>query len=512
MNTPSVLRSLSLAVVLASVASVAVGCGPSPAYEEPRTPRAPVTYAASGDQEPLTSEQLAAANEQRQAQGGGDIAVGNDSDDEYADTDPSALTEFKPALDGHGEWVDDPTYGTIWVPASAEVGSDFVPYSTAGHWTYDEAQDYVWVSDYSWGWAPFHYGRWVRVNHHGWAWIPGRRYAGAWVTWRVGDPGYEYVGWAPMGPDWYWYNGYAVGWTFGYTPYWGYCHRDYLWTPGYGGYYYGGYSPRAHDIESHTHPYSAPPAGRGSDRYAASPSVGGGGRVAASPRVGPSPASLGVKADRVLAPPIGHDAGLARAQLLAQPRTAVVAGAAAPVQTRRRPLDRDLLVTDPSRAPGAGAGLGGAHVDATARAPQYQPNGGGARSSSIASPTARPFSTSPTMTQGSTQPTLRTSPAFPSQPASRPMPVYTPSPSQPTFRSAPQPSQPSQPSQRPVFRPSPSPSQPTFRAAPSQPTFRPSPSAPASRPSTPSFRPSAPSAPVSHPSNSVRSPSTPRRR
>jgi hypothetical protein len=137
----------------------------------------------------------------------GDVAIGV-ATDEYADADPSALSEFRATLDPHGDWIDDPSYGTVWVPHTAVVGADFVPYSTAGHWVYDT--DYVWVSDYSWGWAPFHYGRWVRTSHRGWAWIPGRVYRGAWVEWRTGPVGYGYVGWAPLAPSWYWYGGAAV--------------------------------------------------------------------------------------------------------------------------------------------------------------------------------------------------------------------------------------------------------------------------------------------------------------
>ena len=38
--------------------------------------------------------------------------------DTYEDTDPSALTDFHTALASHGTWVEDPTYGTVWVPSS----------------------------------------------------------------------------------------------------------------------------------------------------------------------------------------------------------------------------------------------------------------------------------------------------------------------------------------------------------------------------------------------------------
>ena len=86
--------------------------------------------------------------------------------------------------------MDDGKYGTVWVPSAAVVGEGFVPYASSGHWVYGD--DYTWVSDYDWGWAPFHYGRWVNIDGRGWGWIPGRRYAPAWGTWRVGAPGFGF--------------------------------------------------------------------------------------------------------------------------------------------------------------------------------------------------------------------------------------------------------------------------------------------------------------------------------
>jgi hypothetical protein len=129
--------------------------------------------------------------------------------DDYADTDPSALSDFRAPLAPYGSWVDDPTYGTVWIPHRAIVGAAFVPYQTAGHWALD-GNDYVWVSDYPWGWLPFHYGRWVFIDGTGWAWIPGREYAPAWVDWSVADD-YDYVGWYPTPPDFIWWGGIAVG-------------------------------------------------------------------------------------------------------------------------------------------------------------------------------------------------------------------------------------------------------------------------------------------------------------
>ncbi len=95
--------------------------------------------------------------------------------------------------------MDDPDYGTVWTPSSNVAATRLAPYVSNGHWTYDDVNNWVWVSDYDWGWAPFHYGRWAYLGSR-WGWIPGRRYAGAWVSWRTGADGYGYVGWAPLPP------------------------------------------------------------------------------------------------------------------------------------------------------------------------------------------------------------------------------------------------------------------------------------------------------------------------
>ena len=147
----------------------------------------------------------------------------------YDDTDPAALTDFNAELAPNGTWRDDATYGRVWIPHRSVVGPDFAPYVTSGHWAVADDGGWLWVSDYSFGWVVFHYGRWVWVGGVGWAWIPGRRYAHAWVTWRVADPGWAYVGWAPMPPDYVWHDGVAVGVWFGlYTP-WVFCPSAYVY-------------------------------------------------------------------------------------------------------------------------------------------------------------------------------------------------------------------------------------------------------------------------------------------
>ncbi len=104
-----------------------------------------------------------------------------------------SMPDFYDDLAPYGQWVQTPQYGTVWIP-NAEPG--FQPYSTNGHWVITEYGN-TWVSDYAWGWGPFHYGRWYQDRYRGWAWIPGRDWGPAWVSWRSGG---GYYGWAPLGP------------------------------------------------------------------------------------------------------------------------------------------------------------------------------------------------------------------------------------------------------------------------------------------------------------------------
>ena len=213
------LAALSLAIALCACAEEA-SAAPAAAY-----PQQPIGYTIPPSSPP---DSPASATAPRPPEPmptapppGQEIAIGEDDPnpppaqpDQYEDTDPSALTDFHAALDPYGNWVDDPTYGTVWVPEASAVGPDFTPYVSAGHWSYDD--DYTWVSDYGWGWAPFHYGRWVWAAGPGWEWVPGRAYAGAWVSWRYGWGDWPYVGWAPLGPTWGWRGGCAVG--LGFVP------------------------------------------------------------------------------------------------------------------------------------------------------------------------------------------------------------------------------------------------------------------------------------------------------
>lgn len=240
----------SAAFALVGVTAL-TGCGVSPAYTPVRTAVVP---------EPMPVETAPAPAQ----------PVENAA---YDDTDPAALTDFHDTLAPYGSWEEDATYGTVWVPSRERVGGEFAPYKTAGHWELDQNEEWLWVSDYddTFGWVVFHYGRWTHTEARGWVWIPGRRYAPAWVAWQTGDPGYGYVGWAAMPPAYYWHSG-AVVWLDVYpAPYYVYCPTSYVFY---------------HDWHSHAVPHHHVVAVATPMRPYGTPR--GGGRVYAQPHQGPS--------------------------------------------------------------------------------------------------------------------------------------------------------------------------------------------------------------------------------
>ena len=103
---------------------------------------------------------------------------------------------FYEGLQSGGHWFKDPTYGDVWQPDVATSDSNWRPYSD-GHWAYTD-QGWTWISNEDFGWATYHYGRWAQRSDTGWIWIPGSRWAPAWVSWRESN---NDVGWAPLPPE-----------------------------------------------------------------------------------------------------------------------------------------------------------------------------------------------------------------------------------------------------------------------------------------------------------------------
>jgi len=97
-----------------------------------------------------------------------------------------------------GSWIDVGDYGYCWQPEVAVSDSSWRPY-TDGYWAYTDV-GWTWVSYEDFGWATYHYGRWVRLADYGWIWVPGRHpvWGPAWVSWRTGG---AYIGWAPLPPQ-----------------------------------------------------------------------------------------------------------------------------------------------------------------------------------------------------------------------------------------------------------------------------------------------------------------------
>jgi hypothetical protein len=108
-------------------------------------------------------------------------------------------------LDQYGTWRHDPRYGEVWHPTDVPEG--WAPYRN-GHWGWVSPWGWTWIDDQPWGFAPFHYGRWV-YTAGGWVWVPGDYaeypvYAPALVGF-VGSPGFvgvgfPFVSWFPLAP------------------------------------------------------------------------------------------------------------------------------------------------------------------------------------------------------------------------------------------------------------------------------------------------------------------------
>ena len=121
-------------------------------------------------------------------------------------------------LDVAGAWRPAPVYGNVWFPNGLAV--DWAPYRF-GHWGFVPPWGWTWIDDAPWGYAPFHYGRWVSVGGV-WGWAPGpvavtAVYAPALVSFLGGvelvgvvDPvSYVALSWGEP-----WYPSFGVSWGY----------------------------------------------------------------------------------------------------------------------------------------------------------------------------------------------------------------------------------------------------------------------------------------------------------
>ena len=107
-----------------------------------------------------------------------------------------SFDSFHDQLASSGYWLYSDRWGVVWQPA--DVSYDFRPYYSGGHWVYTDDYGWYWLSDFSWGDIPFHYGRWVNDPDDGWLWIPGYIWSPGWVAWRTNG---SVIGWMPLPPD-----------------------------------------------------------------------------------------------------------------------------------------------------------------------------------------------------------------------------------------------------------------------------------------------------------------------
>ena len=116
-----------------------------------------------------------------------------DQGESVSESDEDDYDVFYSNLSPEGSWIEAGNYGYCFRPHVAE---DWRPYRD-GHWIWTD-RGWYWDSNERFGWATYHYGRWVRIGGTGWCWVPGHQWAPAWVSWRESD---EHVGWAPLPPE-----------------------------------------------------------------------------------------------------------------------------------------------------------------------------------------------------------------------------------------------------------------------------------------------------------------------
>src|SRR6266850_3929053 len=77
----------------------------------------------------------------------------------YVSNAPQEVNYFYSDLAPYGSWLELDGVGWCWQPRAVVINRGWSPYCDNGRWIYSDCGWY-WSSSYSWGWAPFHYGRW----------------------------------------------------------------------------------------------------------------------------------------------------------------------------------------------------------------------------------------------------------------------------------------------------------------------------------------------------------------
>lgn len=100
---------------------------------------------------------------------------------------------FYSSLRPYGDWILIDNDLLVWKPYG--VHKYWKPYYE-GRWLWTK-HGWYWDSYEPFGWAVYHYGRWIFDDYYGWIWIPDNQWAPAWVEWRYDD---YYIGWSPLPP------------------------------------------------------------------------------------------------------------------------------------------------------------------------------------------------------------------------------------------------------------------------------------------------------------------------
>jgi hypothetical protein len=124
-----------------------------------------------------------------------DLRLDNSASSQYVSRDTVGYGD----LDDYGSWKQDPEAGNVWVPNN--MPPDWAPYSD-GNWSYVAPWGWTWVGSEPWGFAPYHYGRWMYTGG-AWGWCPGPI-------------------WAPpvYGPAFVGFLGFGFGFGFGFGHAW----------------------------------------------------------------------------------------------------------------------------------------------------------------------------------------------------------------------------------------------------------------------------------------------------
>ena len=100
--------------------------------------------------------------------GGADESAEPPPPSEEAERQGAAPPVVVSELREYGEWVNVPTYGTVWRPRVAVGWSPYV----YGRWVWISPYGWTWVSYEPWGWYPYRCGYWLTDPVFGWIWSP----------------------------------------------------------------------------------------------------------------------------------------------------------------------------------------------------------------------------------------------------------------------------------------------------------------------------------------------------